>query len=492
MKTKMLLGEESREALMRGMTMVKEPVARSMGAKGRNTVFTELGTTSITNDGITIARNINPEDSFEAQGVDLIRQASEQTNTEAGDGTSATIVLSHAIAELGMKEMKGGKNPMVIRKELEVAKDEAIGLLKDMSKPIKDNDLLDVAKISVEDDAIAQTVVDAVKKAGKYGAVMVEEGVGYSLEKVEEEGYFWNKGYISPYMITNAERMEAVLENPAVIMTDKHLNLNKELIGILNELHAKDEKSVLLIADNVEGELLQTLILNKMKGIMTVVAVRRPPTLEELEDIAIVVKGTAVTKDKGIKDFHMGHIGRAKKIVVKKDNIVIIGQESIELEERIKSLETSIKDNKDDEVLKKRMGMLASGIVKLSVGAKTEAERRYLRRKIEDCVCACNCAIEEGIVAGAGSTLRDISKKIDNQILKQAFKYPHKQILKNAGIEDDGDYNVLTGKKVKDYIKEGIIDPTKVVRVCISNAVSIASTFLTTECVIASIPEEKK
>lgn len=491
MKTKILLGDEARDALLKGMTLVKEPVARSMGASGRNCVFNEVGSTSVTNDGITIARNIAPEDPFESQGVELIRQASEQTNREAGDGTSATIVLAHAITELGMKEIKAGGNPMAIRRGLELGKEKAIEELKKMSKMIKDDELLDVAKISVEDDKISQIVVDSVKKAGKYGTVMVEEGVGYSIEKEEVQGYFWDKGYISQYMVTN-ERLEAELNDCAVLITDKNLNLNSELSGILTELHKQGKTSVFLVADNVEGELLKTLVVNKMKSVITVVAVKRPPTIDELEDIAILTKGTAVIKDKGIKDFQTYHVGSAKKVIVTKNKTIVIGHDSPELKDRIKTIETELKDDTENEVLKKRMGMLASGIVKLSVGAKTEAERRYLRRKIEDGVCACLCAIEEGIVAGGGSTLRDLSEKVDNSILKEAFKYPHKQILKNAGIKEVGDFNVLTGKKIKDYVKEGIVDPTKVVRCVIANAISLAGTVLTADCSIAPIPEEKK
>lgn len=492
MKTKTLIGKEAREALKRGIDKVYEPVAATLGAKGRNSVYWDFGSAVVTNDGVTIARKINPEDSFEALGADLIRQASEKTNEEAGDGTSTTAILAHAIVEGGLAEMESGANPMVIRKELEKAKDEVVALLKESSKPIKnDDELFSVAKISVEDDKIAKIVSEAVKKAGSHGAVIVEEGAGYDIEKEEAQGYFWDKGYFSPYMVTNPERMEARLEDTAVILTDKHMNLNRELVGILNTLMKEGCTSALVVADKVEGELLGTLITNKMKGVFTTVAVQRPGTMEELEDIAAITGATVVSKDKGIKDFQAYHVGRAKKVVVKKDKITVIGDESDALTKRIEELESEVKEKKVDELTKTRLAKLANGIVMLRVGAKTEAERKYLKLKVDDAVGACKAAIEEGVVAGGGVSLYEIAGKIENKILAKALKKPYEKILENAGIESDGKYyDVLNGKVVKDMIKEGIIDPAKVERVSVENAVSLAGIFLTTESATIHIEEK--
>lgn len=493
MKTKVLLGKDARDALRKGMTLAHEPVARSMGARGRNTVFTDKGVTQITNDGITIINSIDPEDEFEAQGVDLIRQASAQTNSEAGDGTSATVVLSVALIDEGLKQMEKGKNPMIIRRELEEGRKDIISLIDAVSKKITDDkELLSIAKISVEDEKIAKVIVDSVKQAGKYGAVLIEEGAGYEIERIDQQGYYWNRGFISPYMITNPERREAILMDAPILITDKAMNLHKELVPFIDTLHANGIKSLFLVADNVEGELLQTLINNKLKGIFTVVAVKRPATVEELEDLAILTGGTAVTKEKGIQEFKLEHLGKVQRVMVGAGQTVIIGQKSEKLVEHIKQISDLIKDDPENESLKKRMGMLAGGMVKLIVGGRTEGERSYVRRKIEDGVCAVNAAIDGGIVPGGGSTLYEISEKLDNPILKAALKAPHTQILRNAGFDEGTHVNVLTGKKITDHLKEGIVDPAKVVKAAISNAISVAGIFLTTEAAVVDIPNKTK
>jgi chaperonin GroEL len=485
--TQTLFGKEAREALKKGMDTVCKPVAASMGARGRNNAFREYGSAVFSNDGVTIANNINPKDEFERLGADFLKQAADATNREAGDGTSTSIVLAHSIIEQGLAEIDKGENPMIVRKELHKAKDQALAALKEIATEIKDdNELLAVTNISVEDEVVAKIVSESVRKAGKYGAVMVEEGVGYDLSKEEIRGYSWSQGFVSPYMITN-ERMEAVLDNPAVIITDRLLNLNKDLVGVLNELLKQGTHSALVVADNVDGELLASLIQNKVKGNMTVVAVKRPPTLDELEDLATLTEGTAVTKDKGIKSIAISHVGSAERVVITRNSALVIGKESPWLNDRVSSIEVELKGAKDYEddkkdLLKKRMAMLSGGIIKLSVGAKTEQERRYLKRKVEDAVCAAQAAIEEGIVPGAGAILLTIAEKVDYDVLKEALRAPYNVILENAGIKPDGKfYNVLTGKEVKDLLAEGIIDPAKVTRCAIENAVSMASTFLTCE-----------
>lgn len=491
-KTKVLLGKDARDALKRGVEQVYQPVAATLGAKGRNSVYQDWAGAVVTNDGVTIARSIYPEDPFESLGADLIKQSAERTNIEAGDGTTTTTILTHSLVQLGLKEVDSGKNPVILRKELEKAKEEVIKLLKEKSKQIEtDEELFNVAKISVEDDEIAKIVSDAVIKAGSHGAIVVEEGAGYSIEKEETQGYFWERGFVSPYMINQAEKMEARLENPAVIITDRNLNLNNELVSVLNELLTKGINSVFVVADNVEGELLQTMITNKLKGIMTIVAVKRPETIEELEDLAILTKGTAVTKDKGLKKIEGYHVGYAKRVVCRKDKTTLIGHDSEELNKLITDLEEKLSEDKDNEKIKERLSKLTSGIVLLRVGAKTEAERNYLKLKIDDAVGACKAAKEEGVVAGGGVTLLEISKEISNPILKEALTKPYERILENAGISPDGKYyNVLSGEEVKDMIQEGIIDPTKVERVSIENAISLAGVLITTESIVVEVPQQ--
>jgi len=495
MSTQTLLGQEARDALKRGIARVTEPVAATIGAKGRNSVYNEWGGVIVTNDGISIARKINPKDNFEALGADLIKQAAEKTNEEAGDGTTTTIILTNAIIEAGLEQMKNdpNSNPVIIRKELEKAKKEIVAKLKDKSNDVSSlEDLFNVANVSVENEEIAKTISESVDKAGDYGSIIVEEGVGYNIEKEVMDGYYWDKGFISPYMITSTTKAEARLEDTAVILTDKGLNLNRDLVPIINELMAQGTRSAFVVADTVEGELLSTLIANKIKGIFSVVAVKRPATQEELEDIATLTGATAVTKDKGIKKFESYHIGTAKRVIVTRDKTTIIGGNSEALNKRIEELKGQIADEPNNDKLKTRIAKLTDGIVVVRVGAKTEAERRYLKLKVDDAVGACKAAKEEGIVSGAGSALYEIADEIDNPILKEALKKPYLKILENAGIKPDGNYyNVLTGEKVTDLIKEGIIDPTKVERCSIENAISLAGVLLTTESVIADIPDKE-
>lgn len=492
-KTKVLLGDEARAALKRGVDQIYEPVSRTIGAKGRNSVF-DGGGAQVTNDGVTICSVINPEDPFEYLGADMIKQASEKTNEEAGDGTTTSVVFAHAIIEEGLGQLAMGVNPADVKRSLEEAKDIAIRALKEMSKPIDtEEDLFNIANISVENEDIAKTVSTAVRESGKTGMVNVEHGNGYDIEKEQVKGYFWDKGYVSPYMITN-DRGEAVLEDVSIILTDKHINLNNEIVGALDELIKSGRRNILLVADNVEGELLNTLILNKAKGIATVVAVKRPSTIEELEDLAILTGATAITKDKGIKKIEGYHAGKATKVIVKRDKTTIIGTDSEALAQRVKDLQTEMEEN-STPLLEERLAKLSTGIIILRVGAKTEAERIYLKRKIDDAVGACKAAVEEGVVAGGGVTLREIAKLIPYLPFANACRRPYKKILENAGITDNGEdinYDVKTMEKVDDMIAHGIIDPTKVTRCVIENAVSLAKTFLTIESVIVEAPKESE
>jgi len=497
--TEELQGDEARAALKRGIDRVVKPVAATMGAKGRNAVYREYGRSKPTNDGVSIALRINPKNPFEKLGAELIKEAAEQTVSEAGDGTTGTIVFSDALVEAGLEEVAKGKSPMELRAELDEAKVLVVEAIQKQSKSVSSReDILNVARVSVEDEEMAQMVADAVGKAGEHGAITVEQGSGYKLEREDVQGYFWENGFVSPYMITNVERNEAVLEDVPVIVTDRYMNLNHDLVFTINELMKQGHGSALVIVDRMEGELLTTVIGNKIKGNFTTVVVRKPETKEELEDIATLVNGTAVTKDLGIKQITPMHIGKAKRVVVTEKKTIIIADSSPALVERVKNLEEQIKDKDlgNRELFVKRLAKLSDGIVVIRVGAKTEAEIKYRKDKLDDAVNAAKAATEEGVSAGGGVTLYKIAAELTQttvgaQVMVRALRKPFEQILANAGIIPDGNfYNVKTGKKVKDMVKEGIIDPTKVLRCIVENGTSFAGTFLTLETAIADFTEE--
>jgi chaperonin GroEL len=485
------LGKEARDSIKEGMRAVYEPVSATIGASGRNAVYRQV-VPVITNDGVSIARRINPKDKFERIGADLIKQSAEQTNLDAGDSTTTTVVLSYAIVEEGLKHIgDDGVNAMQVKKELEIAGKEVVELIKSNSKKIKsDKDLLDVAKISVENDAVAEVVANAVSKAGEYGTIIVEEGEGYEIEQNEVRGYYWDRGYISPYFMTN-EKTESVLEDVAVIITDRYMNRYLEIMGTLNELHTKGVKSVLVIVDRMEGELLQTLITNKLKKILNICVVTRPPADEELEDLASISGGTAIIKDKGIREIKPEHVGYVKKVIATQNRTIIVADESKGYKERVKQLQAEYKETENEEV-KQRLARLTDGLIVLRVGAKTESERTYLKLKVDDAVNAVQSAKQEGVVEGGGVALYKISNQITNPILREALKAPYKAILRNAGIRADGNaYNVLTGEKVEDMFKAGIIDPTKAERCAVENSISLASTVLTLNSVIVEEEEQE-
>lgn len=496
--TTQIHGDEARNALKRGIDAVYHAVAPTLGARGRNAVYERWNAPVVTNDGVSIAREVLPEDKYEYLGAELIKQAAERTNDEAGDGTTSTIILTKELVDAGFKALEEGENPMILRREIQEAKDIVVKEIKKRSTPAKN--LLEVAKISVENDEIAELVADVVNHVGALGSVIVEEGHTFKTEVEKVKGYWFEKGYVSPYMITN-EKNEAVLEDCAVILTDRMLNLNKDLFKVLTELVQQGTKSVLVIADKIEGELLQTMIANKIKGTLVTVAVTRPLSTEELEDIATLTGATAVTKDKGITDIAINHVGKAPKAIIKKEQTIIIGHDTKELKDRIKTLSDIVKDSKEKygeiERQKERLARLTGGLAVIRVGAKTEAERGYLKLKVDDAVGACKAAAEEGIVAGGGTTLRDISmeplfKTRGGKILAEVLGTPFIRLMDNSGIADYDvfdNYNVLTGERIEDMKKAGIVDPAKVSRCAVENAVSAATTVLTTETVIATKPE---
>lgn len=506
-KTEAKYGKEAREALQAGVEKVFNAVAHTMGARGRNVIFKRWGMPIITNDGISIAREILPEDPYEYLGAEALKQASEQTNYDAGDGTSGTIVLATHMIREGTKYLDEGYNPMVLRKEMEIAKDKVVKAIKELAVPVKD--LKEVAMISVEDEKLATLVSDVVKQVGMDGSIMVQESPGADVRYEVMRGYTWNCGFVSPYMVTN-QKGEAVLDDAAVIITDRYLNLNTDLIPTVAKLVEQGVKNVFVVAENFEGELLQSAIVNKQQGRVNIVAVKKPETTAELEDLATLTNAVAVTKEKGIKEITVEHVGLAERVVVTKDRTVLIGNPDTKeaVDEKIKEVREQIKAEDqekygDVEVLKKRLSRLTGGVATIKVGGLTEAEQGYIKLKVDDAVGACVSAMEEGIVAGGGTTLRDLADILDGTIpgefvVRVAMKQPYLQILKNAGMYEEGqailNWNVLTGEIIEDMFAAGIVDPAKVIRCEIENSVSIAKTMLTTECAIVELPpkSEKK
>jgi len=501
-KTKALYGAAAREALIEGVNKVFNAVAPTMGARGRNVIYKKYGMPIVTNDGVSIAREIMPEDDFESLGAGMVKQASEETNYVAGDGTSATIVLTKHMIDKGTAIMKDtGYNPMVLRREMEVGLAKVVAAIKE--KAVMVTDLTEVARISVEDEKLATMIAGIVQDVGEEGSIVVEETHGQNVRCETVKGYTCNTGYVSPYMQTNS-RGEAILENCAVLVTDRYMTLNTDLFQAMSDLNKKGVQNLFVIAENVEGELLQTIIANKQKGSMNIVAVKKLETSQELEDIAILTGATAITKDKGIKAILAGHAGLAERVVVTKDRTILVAKDNPELlTARIDEVKNQIEAEDQEkygeiEVLKRRLARLTSGVARIKVGSNTEAEQAYLKMKIDDAVAACIAAMQEGVVAGGGTTLRDLAILLDGeipgeQVLKTAMWQPYFQILDNAGIScaaDYQNYNVLTGEVIEDMMAAGIVDPAKVVRCALENAVSTAKTLLTTECAIVELPEE--
>lgn len=503
-KTKALYGNEAKDALISGVEQVYNAVRVTMGAKGRNVVYKKYGMPIVTNDGVSIAREIIPEDPYEYLGAESIKQASEQTNFEAGDGTTSTIVFGRNVLVIGEEIIRGKYNPMVLRREIEIGTEKILEKLKEISVDVKD--LEQVAKVAVENDEIAKLVSKVVTDVGVDGAIDTSEAPGVGVRVDMVKGYTWKAGYSTPYMITN-EKGEAVLENCAILVTDRDMSLNSDLIKCITSVRNAGYSSLLIIANSVEGELLQTLLVNKQKGIFTTVVVKRPETVQELEDLAILTNGVAVTKEKDIKEIGVEQIGMAEKVVVNHERTILVArpEQKEAIDSRIKEVKEAIKATDQEkygsvEVLKKRLSKLTGGVAQIKVGASTEAEQAYLKMKVDDAVGACRAALEEGIVPGGGTTLRDLAKVLDMSIagevvLATALTQPYLQILHNAGIvlqdgEIAGNYNVLTGEKVEDMMEAGIVDPTKVIRQVITNGVSFAKTLLTTEVAICDIPKE--
>jgi chaperonin GroEL len=532
MAKQILFNEDARKALKRGVDVVANAVKTTIGPRGRNVVLDKgYGTPTITNDGVSIAKDISLKDKFENMGAEIVKEVATKTNDMAGDGTTTSVVLTQAIVSEGMKHTTMGVNAMALRTGIEQASQEVVEALKSIAKPIKTKDeIRQVATISAENPDIGRIIADTIDKVGKDGVVTVEESQSIGVDAEFVEGLEFDKGYVSPYMVTNVERMEAELRDPVILLTDKKISTIKDILPLLEKIAQSGKKDLVIIADDVDGEALATFIVNKVRGAFTVLAVKAPGfgdrKKDMLQDIATTVGATVVTEDLGLKLDSVGLdvLGRAQRVVATKDKTIIVGGKGkkAEIEKRVAQIKAQRQntDSKFDvEKLDERIAKLSGGVAVIRVGAATETEMKYLKLKIEDAVNATKAAIEEGIVPGGGVALVRAAEKVRSakrtpgvteaslgfEIVLKALEAPLKQIAMNAGKEDgsviveevkrgkgSAGYNAQTDEMIGDMVAAGIIDPVKVTRSGIQNAASAAAILLTTEVAVADEPEDKK
>jgi chaperonin GroEL len=516
--------EEARRSLERGVNILADAVKVTLGPKGRYVVLDKkFGAPTITNDGVTIAREIEVEDVFENQGAQLVREVATATNDVAGDGTTTATVLAQAIVREGLKNVAAGANPMGLKRGIESAVDQVVDSLKSQSKEISGKeDIARVATISAREREIGDVIADAIDKVGKDGVVNVEEGQTFGLDLEFTEGMQFDKGYLSPYMITDAERMEAVLEDPYILVANQKIGAVKDLLPVLEQV-IQAGRPLLIVSEDLEGEALATIVVNKLRGTFTAVAVKAPGFGDRrkrmLEDIAILTGAEVITEEMGLKleNTKLSQLGRARRVVVTKDTTTIIdgAGDSEGIKARIKQLKAEIENTDSDfdrEKLQERLAKLAGGVAVVKGGAATETEMKEKKHRVEDALQATRAALEEGIVPGGGVALLNASDsiKLDKfegdertgaAIIKRSLEEPLRQLAQNGGLEGSivvGDVrkakkgnglNVDTGE-VEDLVAAGVIDPTMVTRSALQNAASIAKNILTTEAIVAEPPEK--
>jgi chaperonin GroEL len=516
--------EDARRALLRGVDTLADAVKVTLGPKGRYVVLDKkFGAPTITNDGVTIAREIEVEDVFENQGAQLVREVATATNDVAGDGTTTATVLAQAIVHEGLKNVSAGANPMALKRGIEKAVDAVVSDIKSQSKEISGKeDIARVATISARDREIGDAIADAIEKVGKDGVVNVEEGQTFGLELEFTEGMQFDKGYLSPYMITDSERMEAVLDDPYILIANQKIGAVKDILPVLEGV-IQAGRPLLIVAEDVEGESLATIVVNKLRGTFQAVAVKAPGFGDRrkrmLEDIAILSGGEVITEEMGLKleNTQLSQLGRARRVIVDKDSTTIIdgAGEGDQIKARIKQIKSEIETTDSDfdrEKLQERLAKLAGGVAVIKVGAATETEMKEKKHRVEDAVQATRAALEEGIVPGGGVALITAAASIDvsayegdeatgARIIKRALEEPLRQLAQNAGLEGSvivnevrnakagHGLNVDTGETV-DLVSAGIIDPAMVTRSALQNAASIAKNIITTEAVVAEVPEK--
>ena len=529
---KVLFDQDVRSALKSGVDTVANAVKVTLGPRGRNVALQKsFGGPTITNDGVSIAKEIALKNPFENMGAEVVKEVASKTNDKAGDGTTTAVVLTQAIISEGMKRTAMGANAMVVRRGIEAAAKDAVEELHKMAKPLSGKgDIKQVASISAESEELGKTIAETIEKVGKDGVVTVEESQSFGIESEVVEGMEFDKGYISPYMITNPERMESEMKDVPVLVTDQKISVIKDILPLLEKMAQSGKKDLVIIADDVDGEALTTFVVNKLRGAFNILAIKAPGygdrKKEQLTDIAITVGAQVISEDTGVKlesaDLNM--LGKANRIVSTKDNTVIVGGKGkkADIEKRVSQLRAQLKntDSKyDKEKIEERIAKLTGGVAVIRVGAATETEMKYLKDKIEDAVNATKAAIEEGIVPGGGAALAKISAKLGKnikshdefsigyRILVTALSAPLKQIVKNAGREDaavivaevskanSNGFNAASDSvepNIVDMYDAGIIDPVKVTRSGVENAASAAAVLLTTEAAVAEDPDEKK
>ena len=516
--------EDARRALERGVNTLADAVKVTLGPKGRYVVIDKrYGAPTITNDGVTIAREIEIQDAFENQGAQLVREVATATNDVAGDGTTTATVLAQAIVREGLKNVAAGANPMGLKRGIERAVDAVVEHVKSQSKEISGKeDIARVATISARDREIGDAIADAIEKVGKDGVVNVEEGQTFGLELEFTEGMQFDKGYLSPYMITDSERMEAVLDDPYILIANQKIGAVKDILPVLEGV-IQAGRPLLIVAEDVEGESLATIVVNKLRGTFQAVAVKAPGFGDRrkrmLEDIAILSGGEVITEEMGLKleNTQLSQLGRARRVIVDKDSTTIIdgAGESDQIKSRIKQIKSEIESTDSDfdrEKLQERLAKLAGGVAVIKVGAATETEMKEKKHRVEDAVQATRAALEEGIVPGGGVALLIAAKAIDvsdyegdeatgARIIKRALEEPLRQLAQNAGLEGSVVVNTVRNAKpgqglnvdtneVEDLVEAGIVDPTMVTRSALQNAASIGKNILMTEAMVTEAPEK--
>ncbi len=525
MAKQILFSDEARQALVRGVNALANVVKVTLGPKGRNVVLDRgFGAPIITKDGVTVAKEVELENKFENAGVELVKEVASKTNEDVGDGTTTATVLAQAIIKEGMKNVTAGANPVALKRGLDKCLAIVVKELKEkISRPVEESEIANVASISANDKEIGAKIAEAMKEVGKDGVITVEESQSFGMSIETVKGMRFDKGYVSGYMVTNSERMEAEFNDPYILLTDKKISSIQDVLSLLQKIAESGKKELVIIAEDVDGEALTTFVLNKLRGTFNVLAVKAPGfgdrRKEMLQDLAVLTGGKVITEEVGLKLENAGleDLGSARKVVATKDNTTIVDGkgDASEVQNRVAQIKKAIETTDSDfdrDKLQERLAKMAGGVAVIKVGAATETEMKEVKHRIEDAVGATKAAVEEGIVPGGGVALVRAIKSLENinleneeavavSILRRALEEPLRQIAFNAGVDgaviaeevkkNSGNhgYNAATGE-YEDLVKAGIVDPTKVTRTALQNAISIAGMFLTTEAVITEIPKK--
>ncbi len=529
MAKQLVFKEDARRHLKNGVDALADAVKTTLGPKGRNVALDKKwGSPTVTHDGVTVAKEIELEDPFDNMGAQLLKEAATKTNDVAGDGTTTATVLAQSIVTEGLKNVAAGANPMLLKRGLEVGRDAVVSYISESSTPVADREMIgQVASISAADDQIGELLADVMDKVGKDGVITVEESKGLEFETEYVEGMQLDRGYLSPYFVTNSERMESVLDNPFVLIHDKKISSAQDLVPILEKLMQMGKREIVIIAEDVEGEALATLVLNKLRGTLNALAIKAPGFGDRrkamLQDIAILTGGEVITEELGkkLENTAINELGQADRVISTKDDTTIVSGsgDSSQIKGRIEQIRSEIDASTSDydrEKLQERLAKLAGGVAILRVGAATETELKFKKTRVEDALSATRAAVEEGIVPGGGVALINAISSLDdidlddadavtgNRILRRALEEPMRTIAENAGLDGavvvekvrqnhDGKFSTIGYDVVEneyvDMLTAGIIDPAKVTRSAIENACSIASMILTTEALITDIPE---